>query len=80
MPQGTTVDLHVHSTASDGRLAPAAVVERAARAGLGAVALTDHDTLGGVPEALAAGERLGIRVVPGCEFSAAATWGAADGP
>ena len=75
MPAGTTVDLHVHSTASDGRLAPAAVVGRAATAGLGAVALTDHDTLAGVPEALAAGERLGIRVVAGCEFSAAAPWG-----
>ena len=48
---------------------------RAAAAGLGAVALTAHDTLGGVPEALTAGERLGIRVVPGCEFSAAAPWG-----
>lgn len=44
-------------------------------AGLRAVALTDHDTLAGIPEALAAGERLGIRVVGGCEFSAAAPWG-----
>jgi predicted metal-dependent phosphoesterase TrpH len=69
------VDLHVHSTASDGRLSPAAVVERAAAAGLGAVGLTDHDTLAGVAEAIAAGGRLGIRVVPGCEFSAAAPWG-----
>ena len=69
------MDLHVHSTASDGRLAPAAVVARAAAAGLGAVALTDHDTLAGIPEAVEAGERLGIRVVPGCEFSAAAPWG-----
>ena len=51
------------------------MVGRAAAAGLGAVALTDHDTLAGVPEALAAGERLGIRVVAGCEFSAAAPWG-----
>jgi hypothetical protein len=51
------------------------VVGRAAAAGLGAVALTDHDTLAGVPEALVAGDRLGIRVVPGCEFSAAAPWG-----
>jgi predicted metal-dependent phosphoesterase TrpH len=51
------------------------VVARAAAAGLGAVALTDHDTLAGIPEAVEAGERLGIRVVPGCEFSAAAPWG-----
>jgi predicted metal-dependent phosphoesterase TrpH len=39
------------------------------------VALTDHDTLAGVPEAVAAGERCGVRVVAGCEFSAAAPWG-----
>lgn len=67
-PQGF-VDLHSHSTASDGALAPAAVVETAARAGLAALALTDHDTLAGIPEARAAGERLGVRVVPGVELS-----------
>lgn len=44
-------------------------------AGLRAIALTDHDTLGGIPEALAAGERFGVRVVGGCEFSTAAPWG-----
>jgi predicted metal-dependent phosphoesterase TrpH len=44
-------------------------------AGLRAVALTDHDTLAGIPEAIAAGERLGVRVIGGCEFSAAAPWG-----
>jgi predicted metal-dependent phosphoesterase TrpH len=70
-----TIDLHVHSTASDGSLAPEAVVKRALAAGLGAVALTDHDSLGGIPEALAAGERFGVRVIGGCEFSAAAPWG-----
>lgn len=69
------IDLHVHSTASDGGLAPEAVVRRASGAGLGAIALTDHDTLGGIPEALAAGERFGVRVIGGCEFSAAAPWG-----
>jgi predicted metal-dependent phosphoesterase TrpH len=69
------VDLHVHSTASDGSLSPEHVVERAKAAGLGAMALTDHDTLAGVPAAVAAGERLGLRVVGGCEFSAAAPWG-----
>lgn len=74
-PQGPIIDLHVHSTASDGELTPAAVVGRAARAGLAAMALTDHDTLGGVPAAMAAGERLGVRVVGGCEFSVAAPWG-----
>jgi predicted metal-dependent phosphoesterase TrpH len=70
-----TIDLHVHSTASDGSLAPEAVVRRAVAAGLRAIALTDHDTLGGIPEALAAGERCGVRVVGGCEFSVAAPWG-----
>lgn len=56
-------------------MTPAGVVKRAKAAGLRAIALTDHDTVGGVPEALAAGERYGIRVVGGCEFSAAAPWG-----
>jgi len=70
-----TIDLHVHSTASDGSLAPEAVVKRALGAGLDAIALTDHDTLAGIPEAVAAGERCGVRVIGGCEFSAAAPWG-----
>jgi 3',5'-nucleoside bisphosphate phosphatase len=70
-----TIDLHVHSTASDGSLAPERVVQRAAAAGLRAIALTDHDTLAGIPEALAAGQRYGVRVVGGCEFSASAPWG-----
>jgi predicted metal-dependent phosphoesterase TrpH len=65
----------VHSTASDGSLAPERVIERALTAGLGAIALTDHDTLAGVPAATAAGERLGLRVIGGCEFSASAPWG-----
>ena len=50
-------------------------MKRARAAGLRAIALTDHDTVGGIPEALAAGERFGVRVVGGCEFSAAAPWG-----
>lgn len=50
-------------------------MKRAKAAGLCAIALTDHDTLGGIPEAVAAGERYGVRVVGGCEFSAAAPWG-----
>lgn len=64
------VDLHSHSTASDGAYAPTAVVERAKAAGVHALALTDHDTLGGVAEAQAAGDRLGLRIVPGAELSA----------
>jgi predicted metal-dependent phosphoesterase TrpH len=65
-----SVDLHSHSTASDGALAPAAVVETAHRAGLSALALTDHDSLAGIAEARDAGERLGIRVIAGVELSA----------
>ncbi|HEV8411913.1 MAG TPA: PHP domain-containing protein [Gemmatimonadaceae bacterium] len=63
------VDLHSHSTASDGALAPADVVETAARAGLAALALTDHDTLAGVAAAKEAGDRLGVRIVAGVELS-----------
>jgi predicted metal-dependent phosphoesterase TrpH len=51
------------------------VVARAAARGLSAIALTDHDTVAGVPAAETAGARLGVRVVAGCEFSVAAPWG-----
>jgi len=64
------VDLHMHSTASDGSLAPSAVVEAARKAGLAAIALTDHDTLGGLREAELAAEPFGIRVIAGAELSA----------
>ena len=64
------VDLHTHSTASDGTLPPERVVECAQRCKLAAIALTDHDSIGGVAAARVAGERLGIRVVAGCELSA----------
>ena len=63
-------DLQSHSTHSDGALAPREVVERAANAGVELLALTDHDTVSGVSEALAAGERAGLRVVPAVEISA----------
>jgi hypothetical protein len=69
------IDLHVHSTASDGELAPAAVVRRAAECGVEVLALTDHDTLAGLEEATHAGTTLGMRIVAGCEFSVAASWG-----
>ena len=64
------VDLHVHSTASDGSRAPAGVVQEAKRVGLAAIALTDHDTVDGVAEAANAGSAIGVRVVPGVELSA----------
>lgn len=63
-------DLHVHTTFSDGGLSPAEVVEEARKAGLLAVAITDHDTARGTAEAAAAGERLGVQVVAGVELSA----------
>ena len=63
------IDLHTHTTFSDGSLTPTELVEEAAALGLTAVAVTDHDTVDGLPEALAAGERLGIRVVPGVEIN-----------
>jgi predicted metal-dependent phosphoesterase TrpH len=64
------VDLHMHSTASDGSRPPADVVRAAARAKLAAIALTDHDTVAGLDEARRAGEELGVRVVAGVELSA----------
>lgn len=64
------VDLHTHSTASDGILPPERVVEAAARCGLSAIALTDHDTIDGVLAAREAGDRLGIRVIAAVELSA----------
>ena len=64
------VDLHTHSTASDGALPPEEVVAAARAAGLAAIALTDHDALDGVAPARAAGERLGVRVIAGTELSA----------
>ena len=67
---GRFVDLHAHSTASDGSKAPAEVVAAGRAAGLAAIALTDHDTMAGVAEAVDAGEALGVRVVPGVELSA----------
>lgn len=66
----TFVDLHVHSTASDGTRPPEEVVREAKRVGLGAIALTDHDTLDGIATATEAGAALGVRVVPGIELSA----------
>lgn len=63
------IELQSHSTVSDGQLAPAGVVEEAARAGVEVLALTDHDGVAGVPEAIAAGERLGVEIVPAVEMS-----------
>ncbi len=63
------VDLHVHSTYSDGCLSPGQLVVQAHQLGIIALAITDHDTLAGVPEALACGRELGVSVLPGIELS-----------
>jgi len=62
------IDLHTHSTASDGTLAPAELADLAAETGLSAIALTDHDTLAGVAAAAARGQERGVEVVPGIEL------------
>jgi len=63
-------DLHIHSTASDGGMSPAEVVNEAARAGLAAFAITDHDTIDGLGEAEEAAKSAGVECVPGVEIGA----------
>lgn len=65
-------DLHAHSTASDGTLAPAELMTRAHAAGVSVMALTDHDTVEGVAEAASRADALGLEFVPGVEVSV--TW------
>ncbi|MBQ8210893.1 MAG: PHP domain-containing protein [Clostridia bacterium] len=65
------IDLHTHSTCSDGTFTPAQVVKAAKDAGLSAIALTDHDTIDGLKEAIDAGKTYGIEVITGIEFSVA---------
>ncbi len=63
------IDMHVHSSASDGTFSPALLLSEAKKAGLSAMALTDHDTMDGIEEAAAAAKELGIELVPGVEIS-----------
>lgn len=63
------IDMHVHSSASDGTFSPSALLLEAKKAGLAAMALTDHDTMDGIQEAEAAAAKLGIELVPGIEIS-----------
>lgn len=63
-------DLHTHSTASDGQYTPSELVGLAKERGIEVLALTDHDTVDGIGEAVRAGEKLGVRVLPGIELSA----------
>ncbi|MCS7155772.1 MAG: PHP domain-containing protein [Bacteroidota bacterium] len=62
-------DLHTHTTCSDGRLTPRELVRRAAQVGLGAVAITDHDTVAGLEEAYAESRSRGLELIPGLELS-----------
>jgi predicted metal-dependent phosphoesterase TrpH len=69
-PSSGRADLHVHTTCSDGLYTPAQIVELARRSGLAAVAITDHDTLDGIPPAQAAAVGSGVEVVAGVEITA----------
>jgi hypothetical protein len=64
-----SIDLHAHTTVSDGTLTPTELVKLAKESGLDAIAVTDHDTFQGIPEALEAGRKYGIEVIPGAELS-----------
>ncbi|HVL91502.1 MAG TPA: PHP domain-containing protein [Actinomycetota bacterium] len=64
------IDLHTHSSVSDGALPPAQVARAAKAAGLDCIALTDHDSMAGIPEARATGDAIGLAVIAGCELSA----------
>lgn len=63
------IDLHVHTTASDGQYKPAQIIQKAAEKNIKVIAITDHDTIAGLPEALEEGKRTGITVVPGIELN-----------
>jgi predicted metal-dependent phosphoesterase TrpH len=69
-PPVNRIDLHAHTLASDGSDRPGELVAAAAAAGVGVLAVTDHDTVGAVAEARAAGRRLGVEVLAGCEVTA----------
>lgn len=64
-----SIDLHVHSTYSDGTLTPKELVCKAHEINLAAMALTDHDTINGIPEAIEAGKKYNVEVIPGIELS-----------
>ena len=65
----SVIDLHTHSNCSDGSMSPAELVRHASERGISAIALSDHDTIAGIDEALKAGELYGVEVVPAIEFS-----------
>ena len=63
------IDLHLHTTHSDGSFPPADVLAFAQTAGVTALAITDHDIVAGIPEAMELGSRLGMEIIPGVEIS-----------
>src|SRR4029079_2017955 len=63
------IDLHLHTTHSDGSLSPTDVLRLAHKASVTALAITDHDIVSGIPEAMTAGAELGIEIIPGVEIS-----------
>ena len=65
--QDYKVDYHIHTTASDGNMSPASIVRQAKEIGFEIIAITDHDNISGVEEAMIAGEAVGLKVVPGVE-------------
>ena len=69
------VDLHTHTTASDGTDAPRDLIRRAASLKLAAVAVTDHDTVSGLDEAEAAGREYGVEIIRGCELGVQEQYG-----
>ena len=75
MSIGYPIDLHTHSLRSDGAFEPTELIQRAAARGVRIQALADHDTLAGAAEAIAAGEPLGVRVIPSTELNTESEWG-----
>ena len=63
------IDLHVHTTASDGQYTPSQIIQKAAEKNIKVIAITDHDTTAGLEEAKAEGKKLGVTVVPGIELN-----------
>lgn len=63
------IDLHVHTTASDGQYSPSQIIQKAAEKNIKVIAITDHDTYAGVSEAQTEGQKLGVKVIPGIELN-----------
>ena len=64
-----TIDLHIHSTASDGSLSPKTIVKKAKKMNYDAISITDHDTINGLDEAIKTGNKINLEIIPGIEFN-----------